>query len=83
MKGTASPADPVFYLHHCWIDRMWAEWQERDSRSHFGLFEEFVDHTSAPHNHGGSYGLDDPLVGIGGTARNQLDYKALGYDYDL
>jgi tyrosinase-like protein len=24
---TASPNDPIFYLHHCNIDRLWAMWQ--------------------------------------------------------
>jgi tyrosinase-like protein len=24
---TQSPSDPVFYLHHCWIDMLWAHWQ--------------------------------------------------------
>lgn len=24
---TASPFDPIFYLHHCNIDRLWAMWQ--------------------------------------------------------
>jgi hypothetical protein len=27
MTTAASPHDPVFYLHHCWIDLIWAQWQ--------------------------------------------------------
>ena len=27
MASAASPGDPVFYLHHCWIDLLWAQWQ--------------------------------------------------------
>ena len=27
MVSFASPGDPVFYLHHCWIDMLWARWQ--------------------------------------------------------
>lgn len=27
MSTAASPGDPVFYLHHCWIDMLWAQWQ--------------------------------------------------------
>lgn len=27
MATAASPGDPVFYLHHCWIDLLWAQWQ--------------------------------------------------------
>lgn len=25
--------DPIFYLHHCQIDRMWAEWNENEEHS--------------------------------------------------
>lgn len=27
MSSAASPGDPVFFLHHCWIDMIWAQWQ--------------------------------------------------------
>jgi tyrosinase len=27
MAGAASPADPLFWLHHANIDRIWAQWQ--------------------------------------------------------
>ena len=27
MGGGASPNDPIFYMHHCNIDRLWAMWQ--------------------------------------------------------
>jgi hypothetical protein len=29
MATAASPGDPVFYLHHCMIDLLWAQWQLR------------------------------------------------------
>lgn len=29
MATSASPNDPVFYLHHCNVDRLWAAWQEK------------------------------------------------------
>ena len=29
MSTGASPGDPVFFLHHCFIDMLWAQWQLR------------------------------------------------------
>ena len=26
----SSPADPIFFLHHAQIDRLWTLWQQRD-----------------------------------------------------
>ncbi len=31
MAQDTSPNDPVFFLHHCNIDRLWAQWQARNS----------------------------------------------------
>lgn len=27
MAGPASPSDPLFWLHHAFIDKTWADWQ--------------------------------------------------------
>jgi tyrosinase len=48
MGPMSSPNDPVFFLHHCNVDRMWEAWMQRNNRSyqpnmsaspreHFGL----------------------------------------------
>lgn len=29
MSSHASPNDPIFWLHHCMLDKVWADWQER------------------------------------------------------
>ena len=29
MRFGTSPNDPVFFLHHCFVDKIWAEWQAR------------------------------------------------------
>jgi hypothetical protein len=29
MNSTQSPLDPVFFLHHCMVDKLWDDWEER------------------------------------------------------
>ncbi|GGJ95657.1 tyrosinase [Pilimelia anulata] len=29
MGSGVSPNDPLFWLHHCFLDRVWSQWQER------------------------------------------------------
>ena len=29
----SSPADPIFYLHHTYLDKVWADWQSIDPSS--------------------------------------------------
>ncbi|PGH31737.1 hypothetical protein GX50_05460 [[Emmonsia] crescens] len=29
-KGVSSSGDPIFYLHHAWIDKMWWDWQSKE-----------------------------------------------------
>ncbi|MEU6862279.1 tyrosinase family protein [Streptomyces sp. NPDC046876] len=33
MASAASPNDPAFWLHHAFIDKLWAEWQRRNPKS--------------------------------------------------
>ena len=69
MATTRSPADPVFYMHHCWIDMLWARWQ--------------LAHSAAPFvSSGAGLGLTDPLMGWPDrTPESVLDHYALGYSY--
>lgn len=30
LNPISSPGDPLFMLHHTWLDRLWAKWQEED-----------------------------------------------------
>lgn len=29
-NGVSSPGDPLFYLHHTWLDKVFWDWQARD-----------------------------------------------------
>jgi Common central domain of tyrosinase len=70
MATAASPGDPVFYLHHCWIDMLWVKWQ--------------LAHPSAPFVPSRpDLGLNDPLMEWPDrTPADVLDHHALGYSYD-
>jgi hypothetical protein len=70
MAGAASPGDPVFYLHHGWIDMLWAQWQ--------------LTHPGVPFvSSGPGLGLDDPLMEWPDrTPAQVMDHHALGYTYD-
>ena len=70
MSRAASPGDPVFFLHHCWIDMLWARWQ--------------LAHLGAPFvSSGTGVGLNDPLMEWPDrTPADVLDHHALGYSYD-
>ncbi|GAA4789125.1 tyrosinase family protein [Streptomyces sanyensis] len=35
MATGASPNDPVFWLHHAYVDKLWADWQARHPRSRY------------------------------------------------
>jgi len=35
MSGSRSPADPIFWLHHAFIDKLWADWQVTNSGASF------------------------------------------------
>jgi tyrosinase len=71
MAQRDSPGDPIFYLHHAWIDLLWATWQA----AHPGV--PFV--ASGP-----GVGLNDPLMEWPSrTPADVLDHHALGYAYDV
>jgi hypothetical protein len=36
MGGFRSPADPIFYAHHAFIDRLWLQWQKNHDESSCG-----------------------------------------------
>ena len=94
---TASPFDPIFYLHHCNIDRLWAMWQVD------GHATEYPVAGGAAHHHrndlmypwhGGAAGYgtnstiatDIPMPDFSAlgpvTNEDTLDFRALGYTYD-
>lgn len=95
MNTAASPNDPIFWLHHCNIDRLWAMWQ-LDGHGGANWF---------PVSNAQGHKLNDPMwpwVGntpyfmgtavptqyfpnfgnVTRTAAQVLDHRSLGYAYD-
>lgn len=75
MGPGTSPNDPVFFLHHCNIDRLWALWQQEHSSPY-----EPASGGPAGHN------LNDVmqfLTTAGATPAACLDYRrTMGFIYD-
>lgn len=69
MSARDSPHDPVFYLHHCWIDLLWAQWQLRNPGALFV-------------SSGAGAGLNDQLMGYTTTPADVLDHRTINiYHY--
>jgi tyrosinase len=77
MLTAASPNDPVFWLHHCNLDRLWARWQKRNPN------EAYVPSSGGPQGHN----LEDSMwpwstEASPPTPASVLDHRSLGYCYD-
>lgn len=77
MLPLTSPNDPVFYLNHCFEDKLWADWQ----RQHPGEAYQPVSGAAPGHN---LHDAMEPWASLGEVVRPStvLDHHALGYAYD-
>ena len=72
LPGT-SPNDPVFFLHHCFVDKIWADWQA-DNPS-----EDYLPQTGGPAGHN----VGDAMYPWSTTPADVLDHRQFGlYDTD-
>ena len=76
MTLNTSPNDPVFWLHHANIDRLWSIWGARHGNA-------YAPTTTNLHGQG----LDDPMwpwrqSGYFVSPRSVLDITPMGYAYD-
>jgi tyrosinase len=80
MRPRTSPNDPVFFLHHCFVDKLWAEWQAKfpdegyrpSSGAHLG---HNLNDLMPPWNN-----PFQPWNNV--RPADVLDHHALGYRYD-
>ena len=92
----ASPFDPMFYLHHCNIDRLWAMWQMDGHATAYGTTAPRPGHAFTDLLYpwvGGAPGystnhdmtpiaMPDFSAQPAQTPAGLLDHRALGYSYD-
>jgi hypothetical protein len=82
MVTAGSSFDPIFWLHHCNIDRLWVEWVQRHSNgmpnSSTWLDTPFANHFCD--REGNLISTNTATTPI--TTRQLLDTTKLGYQYD-
>jgi hypothetical protein len=74
MGTTVSPNDPLFFIHHAFIDLQWALWQERNSR--------YANDYGGVYSDGSRASRNDMLLPFNIRARDVLDTRRLCYVYD-
>jgi tyrosinase len=80
----ASPNDPVFFLHHAFLDKIWADWMVLHGR----IYQPQKEIPKTGHMLVGVPGLNTPLPPFQRvapdtcTVASVLDHAKLGYTYD-
>ena len=72
--SSGSPNDPLFFLHHANVDRLWAAWQEANIAR--GADEDYGNPDYPAEYRGSLFNFPDV------RADELFDYEALGYRYD-
>lgn len=95
MATGKSPNDPIFFLHHCQCDRIWAKWQvDHPGSANYNLTTTFVGHALNdamwPWDEGDAETAMPGLANLLSTYAvtdvvrvvDMIDHRALGYCYD-
>lgn len=72
----ANPNDPMFFLHHAEVDRMWAAWQQANTDMGGDAADDAGNPGYPDEFRGGLFNWPDV------DAEEMFDYEGLGYTYD-
>ncbi|MCL4296359.1 MAG: tyrosinase family protein [Anaerolineae bacterium] len=75
MIPMTSPNDPVFFLHHCFVDKLWADWQARFPNQSYQPI------AGGPQRHNLNDMMERTLSGSV-TPASVLNIRTLDYSYD-
>lgn len=73
-----SPDDPVFFLHHCFIDKVWADWQELQKTNNPEGIPHYAPLRDGPPGHN----INDQIKPWEHTIEEVLDIESLSYTYE-
>lgn len=76
MVSKSSPNDPVFFLHHANVDRLWAMWQDMRGLNNFTEEWEVIDGDIH------YFTQNDTMYGFDVSYADRFDVRALCYRYD-
>jgi len=77
MLPMTSPNDPVFFMHHCMVDKLWYEWQLRFPN------QSYQPTTNGPFGQNLNDPMDSTPVGtIGNRPIDVIDSQTLNIEYD-
>ena len=77
MVPMTSPNDPVFFLHHCFIDKVWADWQAAQNEANAAGAPHYAPLSGGPTGHN----FGDVLQPWTRRIEDVMDIAALGYAY--
>lgn len=78
MAPMTSPNDPAFFLHHCFVDKVWSDWQRLQLETNPDGAPHYAPLQAGPPGHN----IDDTLKPWVRSVRDVLDIEKLGYSYE-
>jgi len=74
MLEMSSPNDPLFFMNHCHIDKIWADWQANGHAGTAGY--------APASGHVLGHNLADPMFPFAFKVRDTLETTAMGFKYE-